>query len=159
MHIKVLFLAVLIISIFQITLYGIQHNEHSKKEFSEIVSVQPDNISKIQLTDLSNHKHQITNPKQMKQLINYFNQFEYQRHRNDQTGYMPIRTMMIYMDDGEQTDFIIPYGKEVLISHKTYMITGVDIDKRELVKIISKEKPLQQIIKQDINIIQTESRC
>src|SRR5699024_12806733 len=126
MHIKVLFLAVLIISIFQITLYGIQHNEHSKKEFSEIVSVQPDNISEIQLTDLSNHTHQITDPKQMKQLINYFNEFEYQRLRNDQTGYMPMRTMMIYMDDVKKTDFIIPYGKEVRSIHKQYRIKDTE---------------------------------
>src|SRR5690625_6239179 len=135
MHIKVPFLAVLIISIFQTTLYGIQNNHYSRKDFNEILTVQPENITEIRISNFSGHGRHTTDPEQIKDIFNYFNQFQYQRLRNDQTAFMPKRTMMINIYAGENIDFIIPYGKEAFINHKVYRVKNGVIEQDLLLEI------------------------
>jgi|SRR5699024_1041675 len=136
MHIKVPFLAILIISVAQLTVYGIQNNNYSKKDFDEVVNVEQDDISEIQIRDLAGIEHKTDNPEQIKEIIDYFDQFQYQRLRNDQTSFMPMKTMMINMEDSHQSDFIIPYDQEVLISHKVYRVKNGTIDQDMLLKMI-----------------------
>ncbi|MGM8365647.1 hypothetical protein ACLIBG_09205 [Virgibacillus sp. W0181] len=135
MHIRIPFLAVLIITIFQLTVYGIQNNEHSAKDFNEIMTVQLDNITEISMIDLSGEQRCTKDPKHIKAFVNYFNQFQYKRLRNDQTAFMPKRTMTINFDTGDDIDFIIPYGNEVFISHKTYSIRNGTIEQDELLEM------------------------
>lgn len=135
MYTRLPFLAVLIISIFQITLYGIQNNEHGVKEFNEILTVQVDHITEISMTDLSGEERRTRNPKQIEAFIDYFNQFQYKRLRNDQTAHMPNRTMTINFYDGDEIDFIIPYGQEVFVSHKVYRIKRSTIDQDDLLEM------------------------
>lgn len=135
MHIRIPFLAVLIITIFQITVYGIQNNEHSTKDLNEILTVQLDNITEISMTDLSGHQRHTKDPKQIKAFVNYLNQFQYKRLMNDQTAYMPNRTMTIDFYTGNEMDFIIPYGKEALISHKVYSVKNGTIEEDELIEM------------------------
>jgi|SRR5690625_284243 len=136
MHMKVPFLAVFIISIFQLTIYGIQNNHYSPKDFTEVLTVHQDDITEIQIRDLSGQVHDTKNPEQIREILAYFNQFQYQRLRNDQTAFMPNKTMMISMQDDQQTDFIIPYGKEAMISQKVYRIKNGTIEQDVLLEMI-----------------------
>lgn len=133
MHIKVPFLAVFFISIFQIIVYGILSTE----SFDEVLAVDRDNVAEIQIIDFSDQVHHIKDPEQIRNILDYFNQFEYQRLSNDQTSYMPNNTMMISVYDEYQTDFIIPYGKEVLISHKVYRIKNGSIEQDVLLNLFN----------------------
>lgn len=135
MHIKVPFLAILFISIFQLTVYGIQNNDYSEKDFDEILAVHQDNILEIKISGFSGRVHHTKDPEQIRYILNYFNQFQYQRLRNDQTSYMPNKTLMISIYGEYQTDFIIPYGKEVLVSHKVYRIKNGTIEQDVLLEI------------------------
>src|SRR5690625_4350158 len=108
MHIKVPFLAILFLSVFQLTIYAIQNNKDSKKDFKEVLAVDQETILEIQMSDFSGNVHHTKDPEQIREILDYFNQFEYQRLRNDQTSYMPNKTMMISMYDEDQIDFIIP---------------------------------------------------
>lgn len=137
MHIRIPFLAVLIISIFQITLYGIQNNEHSTKELNEILNVQMNNITEISMTDLSGNERHTKDPKQIKVFVNYLNQFQYKRHMDDQTSYMPNRIITINFHTDDEMDFIIPYGNEVLISHKVYSVKNGIIENDKLIEMFS----------------------
>lgn len=136
MHIKVPFLAVLFITIFQLTVYGLQNNAHSTKDFDDVLTVNQDDISEIQMSDLSGRVHRTKDPKQMNDIIDFFNQFQYQRLRDDQTSYMPMKTMMITIHDEDQTVFIIPYGEEILINHKVYKIKNGSIEQDELLDLL-----------------------
>src|SRR5690625_1118607 len=108
MHTKIPFLVVFVISIFQIIVYAVLNYE----EFNEILAVDADQVVEIEISDLSSQIHSAKDPEQIKNILDYFNEFEYQRLLNDQTAYMPMNTMMINVYDGEQHDFIIPYGDE-----------------------------------------------
>lgn len=132
MYTRLPFLAVLIISIFQITLYSIQNNEYGVKEFNEVLTVQVEHVTEISMTDLSGEERRTKHPKQIEAFIRYFNQFQYKRLRNDETAYMPNRTMTINFYDGDEIDFIIPYGQEIFVSHKVYSVKKSTINPDEL---------------------------
>lgn len=135
MHTRIPFLAVLIITVFQLAIYGIQNNEHSPKDLNEILTVELDNITEISITNLAAQQRNTTDPKQIEAIIKYLNQFKYQRLRNDQTTFMPDRTMTInFYADGEM-DFFIPYGKEVLLTHRIYRVKNGIIEEDELIEL------------------------
>lgn len=131
MHVKVPFLTVFVLTLLQVVVTAVL----SYEEFNEILLVQPEKIVEIEITDFSNQVHSIQDPEQIQAILDYLNLFEYQRLVNDQTAYMPMNTMMVTMYDGEQSDFIIPYGDEVLISHKVYQLKNGPIDPNYLLKI------------------------
>lgn len=135
MHIKIPFLAVLIITVFQLTLYGIQNNKYSSKDLDEILTVNLDNVTEVSITDLDGAERHTTNPKQIDAIVDYFNQFEYQRLMNDQTAFMPERTMTINYYVGKEMNFMIPYGKEAFIDHRVYSVKGGTIDQATLLEM------------------------
>ena len=53
---------------------------------------------------------------------------QYKRLSNDQTSYMPMLANIIYLTDGVNEDFIVPYGQEAMISYKVYQMKGGSID-------------------------------
>lgn len=137
MHIKIPFLAVLIISIIQITIYGLENNNYSKKSFDEIIGVAPEEITEITLTDLEKQKHSVSSQDKIDKIITYFSQFNYQRLRNDETSYMPMQTMMLNIQTEDQTYFLIPYQKEILLDYKTYKVDHDTIDDADLSEIFA----------------------
>jgi hypothetical protein len=132
MHTKIPFLVVFFLSILQIIVYAVL----SYEEFDEILTVNTDKVVEIEISDLFNQIHSTKDPEQIENILDYFNEFEYQRLLDDQTAYMPMNTMMINMYDGEQHDFIIPYGNEVLVSHKIYRIQNGPIEEDVLLDMM-----------------------
>ena len=132
MHTKIPFLVVFFLSILQIIVYAVL----SYEEFDEILTVNTDKVVEIEISDLFNQIHSTKDPEQIENILAYFNEFEYQRLLDDQTAYMPMNTMMINMYDGEQHDFIIPYGNEVLVSHKIYRIQNGPIEEDVLLDMM-----------------------
>lgn len=137
MHIRIPFLAVLLISIFQLTIYGLQNNEYSKKELDEILTVSFDDVTEISMTDLAGNERRTTNPEQIKTFLQYLDQFKYKRLMNDETTYMPMQTMSIYLYADEDIEFIIPYGKEALITHKVYSVKDGTIEQADLLELFN----------------------
>lgn len=137
MHTRIPFLAVLIITVFQLAVYGIQNNEHSTKDLNDILNVDLNNITEISMTDLSANQRNTTDPEQIKAFVDYLNQFKYKRLRNDQTNFMPDRTMTINFYTNSGMDFFIPYGNEVLLTHKIYRVQHGPIDEDELMDIFN----------------------
>jgi hypothetical protein len=137
MHTKVPFLVVFFLSIFQLIVYAVLDYE----EFEEVVTVDPEQVTEIEISDLSNQVHSTKDPEKIKNILDYLREFEYRRVPDDQTAYMPMNTMMINVYDGEQHDFIIPYGDEVLISHKIYQIPNGPIEESVLLDMMNPEDP------------------
>lgn len=135
MHIRIPFLAVLIITVFQLAVYGIQNNEHSTKGLDEVLTVPLDNITEISMTNLSRRQRNTTDPEQIQAFVSFLNQFQYKRLRNDETSYMPNRTMTINFYSDDEMDFIIPYEQEVFITHKVYIVKNGPIRESELVEL------------------------
>src|SRR5699024_8715527 len=138
MHIKIPFLAVLIISIIQITFYGLENNNYSKKNFDEIIDMAPEDIIEISLTDLEKQEHKLTSQKHIDKVLRYFSQFNYQRLRNDETSYMPMQTMMLTIRTEDQNYYLIPYQKEILLDYKTYKVHYGLIDDADLYELFTK---------------------
>src|SRR5699024_8431184 len=126
-------LTVFFISILQIIVLAIV----SYEELDEILTVNPDSILEIEITDFSSQVHSIKDPEQIREIVDYLNQFEYQRLVNDQTDYMPMNKMIVTVYDGQRSDFIIPYGNEALISHKVYQIRNGPIEPDVLLRMIN----------------------
>lgn len=135
MYIRIPFLAVLIITIFQLIVYGIQNNEHSAKDFNEILNVGVDDITEMSMIDLSGKQRETKSSEHIEAFVSYFQQFQYKRLRNDQTAYMPNRTMSINFYADDEIEFIIPYGKEIFISNKVYYIKKGTIEQDDLLKM------------------------
>lgn len=139
MHTRIPFLVVFILSILQIIVYTVLDYE----EFEEIVAVDPEQVVEIEISDRSSQMHSIQDHEQIKKILDYLSTFEYHRLLADQTAYMPMNTMTINIYDGEQHDFIIPYGDEVLISHKVYRIQNGPIEEDVLLDMfnLKNERP------------------
>lgn len=135
MHIKVPFLAVLFISLFQLSVYAVQNDEYSAKSFTEVFPLKQTDVSEIKVDDYANRTYSIQNREQIEDVLRYFNQFQYKRLRNDQTSFMPDNTLMIHFDDGKHTAFIIPYEKEVMINNKVYKLQNGTLDENKLLEL------------------------
>src|SRR5699024_5287006 len=61
------------------------------------------------------------------ELFEHFNQVEYKRMRGDQTAYMPTKAYIIYLHEGDYSDFIVPYNDEAMISYNVYKIKKDEI--------------------------------
>jgi hypothetical protein len=133
MHMKVPFLAVFSITIFQVVTLAIL----SYEEINELLMINPNQVDKIEITDYSNEVHTMKDPEKISDLLDYLNQFEYQRLVGDETSYMPMNTILITIYDGETSDFIIPYRQEALISHKVYKIRNGPIDPDVILRMIN----------------------
>lgn len=137
MHMKVPFLAILFLSVFQLTVYAIQNNDYSRKSFDEVLGVDPDSIIEIQMIDYSGIVHHTKEPEEIREILHIFNQMEYQRLRSDQTSYMPRKTVTISLfDENKQSDFLIPYGKETIIGHNVYRIRNGTIGQDVMLQIL-----------------------
>jgi len=135
MRININVLVIIIISIVQLGIYGHLHGEQRLRDFSETITVKKDAITEIKVSNLSGEYRSLTDEEQIDSVIVYFNQFNYKRLVNDQTSYMPTRTIMIYLRDDNNENFIIPYGKEVMINHKVYQVKGGELDEQFLLMI------------------------
>lgn len=135
MHIKVPFLAVLFISLFQLSVYAVQNDEYSAKSFTEVFPLNQTEVSEIKVDDYANRTHSIQGTTQIEEILQYFDQFQYKRLRNDQTSFMPDHTLMIQFDDGEHTAFMIPYEKEVMINNKVYKLQNGKLAENKLLEL------------------------
>lgn len=135
MHIKVPFLAVLFISLFQLSIYAVQNDEYSAKSFTEVFPLKQTDVSEIKVDDYANRTYSIQDREQIEDVLQYFDQFQYKRLRNDQTSFMPDNTLMIHFDDGEHTAFMIPYEKEVMMNNKVYKLQNGTLDENKLLEL------------------------
>lgn len=135
MHIKVPFLAVLFISLFQLSVFAVENDEYSAKNFAEIFPLNQTDISEITVDDYSSRTHSIKDKDRIEEVLHYFDQFQYKRLRNDQTSFMPDNTLMIHFDDGERTTFIIPYKKEMMLDNKVYKLKGGELSEEKLLDL------------------------
>ena len=135
MHIKVPFLAVLFISLFQLSVFAVENDEYSAKNFAEIFPLNQTDISEITVDDYSSRTHSIEDKTRIEEVLHYFDQFQYKRLRNDQTSFMPDNTLMIHFDDGERTTFIIPYKKEMMLDNKVYKLKGGELSEEKLLDL------------------------
>ena len=135
MHIKVPFLAVLFMSLFQLSVFAVENDEYSAKNFSEIFPLNQADISEITVDDYSSRTHSIKDKARIEEVLHYFDQFQYKRLRNDQTSFMPDNTLMIHFDDGERTTFIIPYKKEMMLDNKVYKLKGGELSEEKLLDL------------------------
>lgn len=137
MHIKVPFLAVLFISLFQLSVFAVENDEYSAKSFAEIFPLHQSQVSEIKVDDYSNRTYSIEDGARIEEITEYFNQFQYKRLRNDQTSFMPDNTLMIHFDDGEHTAFIIPYKKEMMLDNKVYKLKDDELSEEKLLDLFN----------------------
>jgi len=112
----------------QLIIMSHQHGEYRERDFNETLTIQFENITEVKMSDLEGNYRSTTEPEIINKLIQHFNVFHYKRLVNDQTAYMPLKTRMIYLYEGDKVNFIIPYGKEVMIDNMVYQVKGGEID-------------------------------
>src|SRR5699024_12791413 len=105
MHIKVPFLAVLFISLFQLSVFAVENDEYSAKNFSEIFPLNQADISEITVDGYSSRTHYIKDKARIEEVLHYFDQFQYKRLSKDQTTFKPDNTLMIHFEDDEDNTF------------------------------------------------------
>src|SRR5690625_7893016 len=99
------------------------------KDYDETLTSSSHEISKLTMdTPSDRHYKSTTNKKEIKRFTDYFNHVTYERMLADRTGYMPDRASIIYLDGNNQSNFIVPYKKEVMINHKVYKVKNGKID-------------------------------
>ena len=103
------------------------HNGNNNS-LKNTLSVNPENITEIKLTNFTGDYRSTTDSEKINRMIDHLSQAQYKRMLNDQTAYMPDRTRIIYLFEGDKVDFIIPYGKEAMITRKVYQVKDGQID-------------------------------
>ena len=104
-------------------------NQVVEKNFEETLNISPEQITKLTLDTPDNYHYKSTeNQRKIKFFTDYLSQLTYERMLADRTGYMPDRASIIYLDGNNQSNFIVPYKKEVMINHKVYKVKNGNID-------------------------------
>src|SRR5699024_12421508 len=94
-----------------------------EKNFEETLNIPSEQITKLTLDTPDNYHYKSTeNQRKIKFFTDYLSQLTYERMLADRTGYMPDRASIIYLDGNNQSNFIVPYKKEVMINHKVYNV-------------------------------------
>lgn len=100
----------------------------SYKNLDEIMDVHPENVTRITLSNYTGDYRTTTDPDKIEEFVRHLKRLQYKRLSNDQTSYMPMLANIIYLTDGVNEDFIVPYGQEAMISYKVYQMKGGSID-------------------------------
>lgn len=96
---------------------------HSDVAFSRTLTINPDKITKIVMEDpYEGTSRTTTDSDQIAAFIRHLDASRYKHLQGDQSAYMPMRAKIIYLYEGERSDFIIPYEREVMISRKVYYV-------------------------------------
>src|SRR5699024_7376476 len=136
MHIKVPFLAVLFISLFQLSVFAVANDEYSAKNFAEIFPLNQTDNHKTTVDEYSSRTNPIKDKARIEEVLHYFDHFQYKRLRNDQTSFMPDNRLMIHFDDGERTTFILPYKKEMMLDNKVYKLKDGEFSEERLIELL-----------------------
>ncbi|WP_163971513.1 hypothetical protein [Oceanobacillus halotolerans] len=105
------------------------------KNLADTFDINPKNITKLTLNiPYQNNYKSTTDKKKINAFIHYFNQVTYDRLRGDVTAYMPTKASIIYVYGNDKSDFIVPYEKEVMISHKVYKVENGVIENDFIIK-------------------------
>lgn len=101
---------------------------NSRKDLNEILTVDIHRIDKILMdTPLNKADEHITSDeKKINELLHYLQQFKYQPIKS--TAYMPMKAGIIYLYQEGKTNFIVYYGKEVMINQQLYRVIDGEID-------------------------------
>lgn len=117
-----LLLLLLIVSLVQLLMLSHQRGEYRVRDFGETLQVNIENIEEVEMSNFDGDYLQTKDNQIIISLINYLDEFQYKRLVNDETSYMPLKTRMIYIHDGNTSSFIIPYGNEVMIDNRVYVV-------------------------------------
>lgn len=122
----ILYAAILIVMV-----VTFQNSSYHSQSFSNMLTINSQTITKITISSpVHVGQYKITTDKEkINELINYLNQFKYNRMLNDQTAYMPTQASIIYFFDDKESNFIVPYGNEAMISQKVYKVKNGYIEK------------------------------
>ncbi|WP_188631731.1 hypothetical protein [Lentibacillus kapialis] len=95
----------------------------TSQKFTDALSVNPDNIAKLQLSLPGESNYATTrDPKKIQKFIQYFSSKNYKRIRGDEPTELPMSASMVYLYGKDQTDFLVVFGDTVLISHQYYNV-------------------------------------
>lgn len=117
-----LLLLLLIVSLVQLNMLSQQRGEYRVRDFAETLNINIESIEEIEMSNFDGNYVQTKQDEIIKDLINYLGDFQYKRLVNDETSYMPLKTRMIYFHDEDTSSFMIPYGNEVMIDNRVYVV-------------------------------------
>ncbi len=124
---SIVFIGFILLSLIVLTF---QFSDYRTKEFTEILDIKEKEITKIIISSpLQTGQQKITTKQDdFNMLIDYLNQFKYKRLIGDKTARMPMRASIIYIYQGEDVYFIVPYGQEAMIHYEVYQIKNGPIE-------------------------------
>src|SRR5690625_951231 len=117
-----LLLLLLIVSLVQLQMLSQQRGEYRVRDFEETLHINIESIEEVEMSNFDGNYVQTKQDEIIKDLINYLGDFQYKRLVNDETSYMPLKTRMIYFHGEGMSSFMIPYGNEVMIDNRVYVV-------------------------------------
>ena len=114
-----------IIIVVTVSILGLKYSGY-EKNFEETLELDKASITKLTM-EIGGVSKTTKDKSKINELFEHFNQVEYKRMRGDQTAYMPTKAYIIYLHEGDYSDFIVPYNDEAMISYKVYKIKKGEI--------------------------------
>ncbi|PAV27749.1 hypothetical protein CIL05_20260 [Virgibacillus profundi] len=122
--VNIMITSIVLVLVLILAVLGFKNSDYRTKTLEETLDVNPENITKVMLSNpINKGRYKSTrNKDKIEIFINHFDQVNFRRLTGDQSTYMPMRASMIYLYEGDKVDFIVPYETEAMISHKVYEI-------------------------------------
>src|SRR5699024_2530363 len=97
-----------------------------EKNFEETLELDKDSITKLTM-EIGGVSKTTKDKSKINELYEHYNKMEYKRMMEDQTAYMTTKAYIIYLNEGDYSDFIVSYNDEAMISYKVYKIKKGEI--------------------------------
>src|SRR5690625_1220082 len=114
-----------IIIVVTVSILGLKYSGY-EKNFEETLELDKASITKLTM-EIGGVSKTTKDKSKINELFEHFNQVESKRMRGDQTAYMQTKAYIIYLLNGDYSDFIVPYNDEAMISYKVYKIKNGNI--------------------------------
>jgi hypothetical protein len=100
----------------------------------DTLTVTLENADKVMISDLEEQGtyKTTTNPRKIKELVQYLDHVTYTPARGHETGYVPSRAIIIYIFEQGEHNFIVPYENEAIIAYNVYRVNKGIIDNQFL---------------------------
>ncbi|MUV37194.1 hypothetical protein JNUCC1_01000 [Lentibacillus sp. JNUCC-1] len=99
-------------------------------DLAETIEIPSEEIVRVKLNIPSDHRYRSTdNPEKIRELLDFLDDFQYESLVGNETAYIPSRASIIYFyNDSGESDFIVPYVREVMINQIFYKVKDGEIE-------------------------------
>src|SRR5699024_10903646 len=92
-----------IIIVVTVSILVLKYSEY-EKNFEETIEIDKASINQLKM-EIGGVSKTTKDKSKINELFEHFNQVEYKRMRGDQTAYMPTKAYIIYLHEGDYSDF------------------------------------------------------